>query len=160
MAVKHQIGAGGRIYIAAAADPTAVSRIANLNKKDFVKSITINESISNDNVTTMSADEDGFAERFIQALSNANGTMDALYGAPTGEFLLFIKAIKEGNLHTLGRGKTNLIYDPFGSVAGYLSFSWTMLFTQIPLTGELGRAVGGQLGFQVDGPIAVGTVPA
>lgn len=160
MAVKHQIGAGGRIYIAKAATPNAVSRITELNKKDFIKSLTINETIANDNVTTMNADEDGFAERFIQALSNASGNMDALWGAPTGDFLLFIRAIKEGNLHTLGRGKTNLIYDPFGSTPGYLSFAWTMLFTQIPFTGELSRAVGGQIGYQVDGPIVVSQVPA
>lgn len=159
MAVKFQIGAGARIYLAAAAAPETVTRTNTYNKKDFIKSITVNETIATDNVTTINADEDGYAERFIAALSNASGTLDALYDAPTGAFLLFLRAIKEGNLHSLGRGKTNIIYDPFGSTSGYLSLSWTMLFTGIPLAGALGTAVGGQVGFQVDGPVVLGSVP-
>lgn len=160
MAVKHQIGAGGRIYMASAAAPETVDSTNTYDKTMFVRGITINQAIGNDNVTTMDADDDNFAERFIQALTNASGSLRALFGAPAGTFLLYADGVKNANNHTDGRGKVDVIYDPFGSVAGNLRLSFTLLFTSLPLTGELGTAVGGDFGIQVDGGVTLGAVPA
>ena len=160
MAQKFQIAAGARIYIATAAAPETIVRSNSaVNRTDFVKAINMNLTQATDNVTVLSADLDDFAERFIAALSNTTGTMDSLWDAPTGSYLLALNAIRLGNNHSQGRSKVNAILDPFGSVTGNLSFSWTFMITQLPLVGDLGKALGGQVGFQVDGPVALGAVP-
>jgi hypothetical protein len=159
MPVKHQIGAGGRIYMADATAPETVAATSTYDRTKFITGMNINQTIATDNVTTLDADLDNFAERFIAALNNSSGNMNVLYDAPTGAFLRVLDAIKNGNLHSLGRGKTNFIYDPYGTVPGNLRFTFTVILTSIPLSGELGRAVGGQVGIQVDGQVTLASVP-
>ncbi len=159
--VKHQIGAGGRIYMATAAAPQTVSGIAARNQTSYIRGMSISSSIGTDDVTTLDADTDGFAQRFISALQNSTGSMKALFGAPTGVFLRFVDAISKANNHTTGgRGAVDVIYDPYGTVAGNLRLKFTLIFTAIPVTGELGTAVSGDFGFQVTGLVSMIDVPA
>ena len=148
--------------MAKAATPTVVDASGDASPDNVtgrVTSFMVNQAIAQDDVTTLDADLDGFATRFIAALSNATGNMNCLWEAPTGAFLLFLNAIRLGNLHPAGRSKTDIIYDPFGTASGNLRFKFTLFFTTIPLTGELAKTVGGQVAFQVDGPVTLTTVP-
>jgi len=153
MPVKHAIGAGGRVYMGTAAAPETIVANSTYDKTKFIKGLTMNQQIGNDNVTTMDADLANFAEEFIQALTNASGSMEALYGAPTGTFLLFLTGVKNADNHADGRGKLDVWYDPYGTASGNLRLKFTLLLTTIPLTGNLGTAIGGSVGFQCSGEV-------
>lgn len=155
-----QIGAGTRILMGDAAAPHNLANggsDANLDDvTEYFTSFSFTNPMGTVDITTLKADLDAYARKFIAGLRNATVSGAYIEQDAGCDMLLRLDAISNGVVHPAGRGKVDFRLLIGGDNTGNAQVDGTLIVTDgVGTTVEIESPLGNSFSGQVDGELEI-----